>query len=186
MNDALPSTSMAPIGRGETAVTLPSQFTITRSPGVYALSWRWREQVQRRHFLGLTGLLPLMGQLMAQLPHLVRIPAIGIPVLSLLALLVAAFVYGALSWANNTVTLRVAHGLLTQTSRPLPSPWQKKIEVAPDTVFVVIADGAIKKVPTFAVAVSTAKAPRALVHRLSREQAELIVSQLNAAVRGPS
>jgi hypothetical protein len=56
------STSAALMGSGADATTLPSKFTLTRRPGEFEASWRWRDQVEKRRIL----VTPWLRQAQAQ------------------------------------------------------------------------------------------------------------------------
>jgi hypothetical protein len=131
MSDLVPSTSAAVMGRGLDAVELPSKLTVVRGPGVFEVSWKWREQVSRAAFFApfLTSMSALGG-----LSNL----AIHAPLAFAAVLLGVVGVAGgfAAAYAKNTMRVRVTQGALVLTSGPIGG---RTIEIAADDVVDVVA-----------------------------------------------
>jgi hypothetical protein len=127
----LPSTSVALMGSGASAVELPTKLTVTRAPGVFEVSWKWREQVSRATFFA-----PLMTSLSA-IGGLTNV-AVHAPIVAGVAALGLLGIVGGFSaaYAKNTMRVRVTQGALVLTSGPIGG---RTVEIAADDVVDVVA-----------------------------------------------
>lgn len=103
----VPSTSAALMGSGADATTLPSKLTLARRPGAFELSWRWRDQVEKK------SLLASFGALAFNVPNLIM--QSNFAILALTGVGVAAVVA---TWALNVVKVHVEQGALRVSSAP--------------------------------------------------------------------
>lgn len=177
----LPSTSMAPMGRGESAVTLPSKLTITRAPGVFELSWKWREQVPRGAFFA--PLLPAVWTLNSIVQVMRHSPAAGVMLLGGVFALLGGT---ALAWAKNTMRIRVSQGAIEMRSGPISA--RGTIEIG-DGVDVLAVEGPSrnrKRPAPWGVNVvrENGKVTRLVAPMLEEQQAHTIAQMIAAALRG--
>lgn len=185
MNDEVslvPSSSAALMGSGESAVELPSKLVITRAPGVFELSWKWRDQVSRGAFFApfVSGMAGLGGMMNA----MVHTPLLAIPIVGTFGVVALATSFG---WARGVMRVRVAQGALTTSGAmmsrksEIPAADIALIEVIPRNRRVQKAGAAVWSV----VAVLTTSKRRVIVgHVLRLEQAEAIAQIIREALAG--
>jgi hypothetical protein len=187
MTALVPSTSAAVMGQGVDAVELPSKLTVVRGPGLFEVSWKWREQVSRATFFAplLTGL--------SSIGALTNV-ALHAPIVAGIAMLGMVGLGGgfAAAYAKNTMRVRVTQGALVLTSGPIGG---RTVEIAAeDIVDVVAAQQQMRSRRPALWSVSLLmnsapgekpKKPRAIVgFMMQQAQAEEIARLVREALRG--
>ena len=183
MSDLVPSTSAALMGTGESAVQLPSKMLITRAPGIFELSWRWRDQVpQGAFFAPLAGSLAGMGGMMHAI---VQTPWAAIPIVGLYGTMLATMSF---AWSRGVMRVRVAQGALTTSGGALSSRSREILAVDIAGIEVVPRSRRAPKPDAAAWAVfvtlTTGKRKLLVGHMLKREQAEAIAAIIRTALAG--
>ena len=105
---SMPSTSAAVMGSGADAMTLASKLTVTRGPGWFELSWRWRDRIEKK------AVFASFGVLAWQIPQMMR----HAPLLTLAGVGVGLAATYA-TWAMNIVRVHVKQGALWVKSSPI-------------------------------------------------------------------
>jgi hypothetical protein len=96
------------MGSGADAMTLASKLTVTRGPGWFELSWRWRDRIDKK------AVFASFGAVAYQLPNVMRhaplatVAGVGIGL---------AAIYS--TWAMNIVRVHVEQGALRVKSSPI-------------------------------------------------------------------
>ncbi len=181
----LPSTPAAALGSGISAVELPTRFRVSHGPGIFELSWRWRDQVTWRDFYGPMAGLTIVGAQLPNLVHMWHSPGLIVGV----GAVGGVVAYKLAQWRMNTVTIRAAQGMLTLRHAPVPAP---TLEIAVDDIHRLALAAPPKKKrknvkPRWGVLVELRNGKRrALVGSiLAEEQARFIAEQIEQALGIP-